>query len=86
MIMQKSIFFITYIDKCMKEVNNKDIKVEYKKIANAIPKIVEFISHQLEIIFQRKKQIKLYEKTLIIDSFLIENSTKRIGTNAIKIK
>jgi hypothetical protein len=60
--------------------------VEYKQIANVIPKIVEFISHQLEIIFQRKKQIKLYEKTLIIDSFLTENSTKRIGTNAIKIK
>ena len=55
-------------------------------MANVIPKIVEFISHQLEIIFQRKKQIKLYEKTLIIDSFLIKNSTKRIGTNAIKIK
>jgi hypothetical protein len=60
--------------------------VEYKQMAKVIPKIVEFISHQLEIKFQRKKQIKLYEKTLIIDSFLTENSTKRIGTNAIKIK
>ena len=55
-------------------------------MAKVIPKIVEFISHQLEIKFQRKKQIKLYEKTLIIDSFLTENSTKKIGTNAIKIK
>ena len=80
------ICLFNFLDIKLKEVNNKDINVAYKQIANVITKIVELISHQQASIFQRKKQIKLYEKTLIIDSFLIEDSTKRIGTNAIKIK
>jgi hypothetical protein len=41
------------------ETKTVDIKIEYNKTANTIPKIVEFISHQLVIRFQIKNAIKL---------------------------